>query len=202
LNFIAVVLALAIGALGAVFTITTFFAGIVSGIWLAWHGEWTIVGFGLLVRFFAHPGIRHVLLYFWWLIGGPGIRAWKIGNFLVAHVLGDIWLLYVNAIMVGWGCLIMKGFPGQAKPETLTASLFWALGATTTPWVFLARTVPPGRTAPEEKFLNWYEKIGLTFLWIAYAVSAFATWKYEFGLRGWALVFSITLGLGWLEAVS
>lgn len=112
--------------------------GIVSGIWLAFLGEWKAIGMGI-VLLIASTFILGFALMPSLIFAAPAAKALEAGKNSVGMLLGGLTSLYTSAVMLGWGMLIFIYFYKQADASSLIPMLLWSYGAVTGPWAHMAQ---------------------------------------------------------------
>jgi len=136
------------------------FGGIVSGIWLAFLGQWRPIDIGLLslfrttwlIGFALMPGL---------LFAAPAAMPFERG-----HRFTDVALakLYTTAVIVTWSYLVLLFFARMATPTSLLPILLWSYGIATGPWAFLAQDQQGDGGNP-------YSLLNVFFLSVAYIIA-------------------------------
>src|SRR5690606_22299873 len=142
-------------AIGAILTVIAgglgvlnMFGGIISGLWLAFTGQWWAIGWGVAGLFFSHFLLGIILLP-GGLLAAPGamlmekrpVLAWP---FLV---LGD---LYTSAALCIWCLEVLAFFTSQPGATTAApvALLLWTFGVATGPIAYMASKEEQAGSSP------------------------------------------------------
>lgn len=128
------------------------FSGIVSGIWLAFSGEWGAIGLGFVFAF-AMPlawtiaSLPSMGIAFF-LFGGSATpnRALLAGGFVLA--------LWNGVLISGWTLLIFVFFAGRVAEGTTIPLLLWGYSTTMAPLAYMASTEPPDSTGSSFALLH------------------------------------------------
>ena len=112
--------------------------GVVSGIWLAFLGEWKAIGMGIFILF-ASIFVLGLALMPNLIFAAPAAKALESGKKSIGMILAGLTSLYTCAVMLGWGVLIFVYFYKQADSSSLIPMLLWSYGAVTAPWVNMAQ---------------------------------------------------------------
>ena len=117
--------------------------GILGGIWLAFLGEWKLIGIGVLLFFISH-WILSILMM-------PGIPIAAIGAHLLerknplGYFVGYLSQLYTNILIVGTCVLaffICSSFYRGSIVFGYIPYLLWSWGMALGPWQFFASKEP------------------------------------------------------------
>lgn len=120
-----------------------FAGGIVGGIWLAFLGEWKLIGIGIFLLFTSH-WILSILMM-------PGIPIAGIAAHLfekkhpLGHLVGYLAQLYTNILIVGTCVLaffICSSFYRGVIGFGYIPYLLWSWGMALGPWQFFASKEP------------------------------------------------------------
>lgn len=120
-----------------------FAGGIVGGIWLAFLGEWKLIGIGIFLLFTSH-WILSILMM-------PGIPIAGIAAYLfekknpLGHLVGYLAQLYTNILIVGTCVLaffICSSFYRGSISFGYIPYLLWSWGMALGPWQFFASKEP------------------------------------------------------------
>lgn len=117
--------------------------GIVGGIWLAFLGEWRLIGIGILLLFTLH-WILSILMMPSLPIAGIAIYFYKKKNPL-GHLFGFISQLYTNILIVGtcvFAFFICSRFYTGDINLGYVPYLLWSWGMALGPWQFFASKEP------------------------------------------------------------
>ncbi|NPU82979.1 MAG: hypothetical protein HPY65_00715 [Syntrophaceae bacterium] len=114
--------------------------GFIGGIWLAFLGEWKLIGIGLLLLFTSH-WIISILLMPTIPIGLLSFHFLKKKNIL-GHFFGFLSILYTNFLIIG-SCyvafLICTSFYTEATINyKLIPYMLWSWGMALGPWQYLS----------------------------------------------------------------
>lgn len=123
--------------------ILNFGGGIVGGIWLAFLGEWKLIGIGILLLFTSH-WILSILMMPAIPIGAIGLHFYEKKNPL-GHLFGFISQLYTNILIVGTCVLaffICSNFYKGGVDFGYIPYLLWSWGMALGPWQFFASKEP------------------------------------------------------------
>jgi len=104
--------------------------GVVSGLWLAYLGDWRSIGFGFLValisRFLTVAFIPGVLV-FGGISAGCFTKNWNVPGLLFLFLSN----VYVSAITIAWCLGVLVFFHERATALTFIPLLIWSYGAAT-----------------------------------------------------------------------
>lgn len=126
-----------IGAIAIPLVFLNLFGGIASGIWLAFLGEWDLIGYGLLLIIVSGfslgiamaPGMIFAL---------PAAKMLESGNKL-GHVFGLLAMAYTMLVITAWCIFAIVFCLKRIEPDALFPALIWAYGIGTAPVSFLAQ---------------------------------------------------------------
>jgi len=120
-----------------------FGGGIIAGIWLAFLGEWQLIGIGVLLLFTSHWYLSLLML--------PSMGIAGIGMYLFerknpfANVFLFLTQLYTNALIVGtcvFAFFICSSFYHGDIGLGYIPYLLWSWGMALGPWQFFASKEP------------------------------------------------------------
>lgn len=117
------------------------FGGIVSGIWLAFLGEWKALGIGVAVLFTGNFIVSMLLLpamIFVW----PGGKLMEKGHHWLGFGVSSIGMLYNSALIISWCFIAFMVFASMSGEHTLWPMLLWSYGIATGTWSYLAMKQP------------------------------------------------------------
>lgn len=123
------------------------FGGIVSGIWLAFLGEWRLIFIGLLVAVSGTLPISIALLPSI-LFALPAAKLVERGYMALAVVLTVPSALYTVAVMSGWCYLVFSAAFTFAAERHAVPILLWSYGVATGPWTYMASKEDRGAEEP------------------------------------------------------
>ena len=116
-----------------------FTSGIVGGIWLAFLGEWKLLGIGFLLMFSAHWGISFLLLP-GLAIGGIAVACLHKNYIFGMKCFSFLSQLYTNILIVA-SCAFAFYIctkQHQSSDFALIPYLLWSWGMALGPWQYLA----------------------------------------------------------------
>ncbi len=126
-----------IAVLSVPLMILNMLGGLVSGIWLAILGEWSVIGGGIFLLFVSS-----------WLLGFAlmpslplyvsAIYCGKKGKTFGLFCFSALGSLYIYALITVWCCGILYLFVKDATVSDLVPRLIWSYGAATGPWGYMA----------------------------------------------------------------
>ena len=120
-----------------------FGAGIVGGVWLAFLGEWKLIGIGVLLLFTSH-WILSILMMPGIPIAGIAAHFYEKKNPL-GHFFGFLSQLYTNILIVATCVLafiICSNFYKGGIDFGYIPYLLWSWGMALGPWQFFASKEP------------------------------------------------------------
>ncbi len=117
--------------------IINMFGGIVSGIWLAILGEWSLIGYGLLALMVSGIAISLAIAPSL-LFAVPAAAMFEKGHKIRGAFLGFLGTLYTVGILTAWCILVLVYYTKQANAESIIPVLIWSYGIATGPIVWLA----------------------------------------------------------------
>ena len=120
-----------------------FAGGIVGGVWLAFLGEWKLIGIGILLLFTSH-WILSILMMPVIPIAGIAAHFFEKKNPL-GHIFGYLSQLYTNILIVGTCVLaffICSNFYRGSIGFGVVPYLLWSWGMALGPWQFFASKEP------------------------------------------------------------
>jgi len=129
--------------LGIPIMFLNFGAGIIGGIWLAFLGQWKLLGIGIFLLLTSHWTLSLLML--------PGIPLGMIAARFYekknpfGHFFGFLSQLYTNILIVGT-CLVALAicsyFPREEGVLGYLPFLLWSWGMALGPWQFFASKEP------------------------------------------------------------
>lgn len=120
-----------------VLTSLNMLGGIVSGIWLAFLGEWRAIGLGILGMFVSHFAITIALLPSL-ALSGATIAAANRRSRAGMLAFSGLNNLYIAALMTTWCLWIMSIFMSRADARSWIPMLVWSYGVAMGPWSYMA----------------------------------------------------------------
>ena len=118
--------------------ILNMLGGIVSGIWLAFLGEWGAIGRGLIIMVISGFAISFALMPAL-LFAAPAAIAIEKGKKIIGAIFGSLSVLYTVALITVWCIWIMVMFASSATENSLVPLLIWSYGVALGPWMWLAQ---------------------------------------------------------------
>jgi len=123
--------------------ILNFAGGIVGGIWLAFLGEWRLIGIGLVLLFVSN-WILSIFMIPSMIISSIGMKFYGKNKFLVLF-FGYISQLYINVLIIAtcvFAFLICSSFYNGSTYLGYIPYLLWSWGMALGPWQFFASKEP------------------------------------------------------------
>lgn len=169
------------GALSVPLAILNMLGGIVSGIWLAFLGEWGPIlsglGFmifsGFVIGFALMPGM---------LFAGPAMMFLEKGKKIIGAFFGFLSVLYTIGLLTVWCLYILDKFTLLADGSSLIPMLIWSYGVAMAPWIFLAQKDQQGGGNEWSIFTTFFAEISYVIAMIMFYFDAsFASIAITFG---------------------
>lgn len=126
-----------ITALSVPLMILNILGDVVSGIWLAFLGEWGAIGRGILF-FVVSTWLLGFALMPSLLLTAPAAYYAERGKTFGLVCFGALSSLYILALITIWCCSILFLFLKDATASSLIPRLIWSYGVATGPWVYMA----------------------------------------------------------------
>ncbi len=123
--------------------VLNFGSGIVGGIWLAFLGQWKLIGIGILLLF-TSPWLLSILMMPRIPIAGITTYFYEKKNPL-SHLFGFLSQLYTNILIMGTcilAFLICSSFSDGKIDVGYIPFLLWSWGMALGPWQFFASKEP------------------------------------------------------------
>jgi len=120
-----------------------FGGGIVGGIWLAFLGEWKLIGIGVLLLFTSHWFLS-LLMMPGMLISGVAMGFAEKNKFIL-YLLGFLSQIYTNILIVAtcvFAFFICSSYYNQPIGVNFIPYLLWSWGMALGPWQFFASKEP------------------------------------------------------------
>lgn len=137
------------GVIGASFIglmiIVNFFSGIISGIWLAFLGDWAVIFYGLFLSFampFAYTIIALPTMAILPLI----LKAVEKKSKFFTVLLGLVNVLYSNGIIVAWTYFVFAEFTKNASGLMAIPFILWGYSTVIAPLAYMAKGESPDNT--------------------------------------------------------
>ena len=127
-------------ALLGLLNMLSVYGGIVFGIWLAFLGEWGVIGYGLLAPFIVIPFIMHDIEFPMKPAAQLLVSAIALherGKLLGAYFLTFLNALYSAAILTAWCIAVLYFFARQADTNSVIPVLLWSYCVASAPIMFL-----------------------------------------------------------------
>lgn len=145
--------------------ILNFFGGIISGIWLAILGEWSIIGYGIvgllggafIISLAMLPGM--ILIF-------PATIMLEKSNKFIGYIFGFLASAYTMFVVSAWCILVLIYFTNHATSDSIIPVLIWSYGIATGPINYMAQK--------EMQAGNQYGGIAAFFIQICYILSVLA----------------------------
>lgn len=116
-----------------------FFGGIVSGIWLAFLGQWAPLLTGIAASLISYFVIGLMLMPGLFLFGAPAIALAERGRMVLATPFLLLSQLYIYSLVTVWCLGVFFFFVSRANSQTFLPLLIWSYGVALGPWMFLAK---------------------------------------------------------------
>lgn len=123
--------------MGSALIVLNALGGVVSGLWLAFLGQWGVIGLGILGVFTAHFAIAIALLPSAALGVAAGVAAERKSRFAF-YSLAALSSLYVAALITAWCLFVLTTFLRRADAHSWIPILVWSYGVAMAPWAWLA----------------------------------------------------------------
>ena len=123
--------------------VLNFGGGIVGGIWLAFLGEWKLLGIGIVLLFTSHWFLS-LLMMPGLLVSGIAMSFAEKNKFLL-YLFGFLSQIYTNALIVATCVIaffICSSFYKQPIGIHYVPYLLWSWGMALGPWQFFASKEP------------------------------------------------------------
>lgn len=158
--------------------------GVVSFIWLAVLGEWSIIGYGiaglvissLCIGIAMMPGL---------LLAAPSIAFYEKGNKFGFYVFSFLSTLYTVAVLCVWCLGVLYFFTKLADSSSFIPVLLWSYGVATGPIASMA-----------QKEQNEYAFISTFFAQISYIAVMLIVIFSRVSLLDVSIVFGIIMSIG------
>lgn len=142
-----------------------FFAGIISGIWLAFLGDWSVIFYGLFLSFampFAYTLVSLPTMAIMPLL----VKAVENKSKFFTVFLGLINVLYSNGVMVAWTYFVFAEFTKNANGIIAVPFILWGYSTVVAPLAYMAKGEAPDNTGTSLGiFLAQSGYIVATILW-------------------------------------
>ncbi|MDB4618240.1 hypothetical protein OAG53_01045 [Akkermansiaceae bacterium] len=112
--------------------------GLVSGIWLAFLGEWKAIGFGILLLIISSFAIGIAMLP-GLLFAAPAAAAIEKSNNALGIFFAGLSSIYTGVVMFGWAMFVFLFFNKISDSASVIPMLLWSYGAVTGPWAHMAQ---------------------------------------------------------------
>lgn len=125
--------------------IINFFAGIISGIWLAILGNWAVIFYGLFLSFvmpFAYSIVALPTMAILPLI----VKAVEKKSKFFTVLLGLVNVLYSNGIIVAWTYFVFTEFTKNANGLIAVPLILWGYSTVIAPLAYMAKGEAPDNT--------------------------------------------------------
>lgn len=129
--------------IGIPIMVMNLLGGIVSGVWLAFLGEWKAIGLGILSLFCATFIIGFALMPSL-LFALPAAKVIEKGKIGMGMILGMPAALYTVGVMIAWCYVVFRIFDGMADESSRVPMLIWSYGVATGPWAYMAQKESQG----------------------------------------------------------
>lgn len=120
------------------FTVLNLLSGIVSGIWLIFLGEWSMVGIGILSMLVSGMVLGFVMLP-GLIFDAPAIYLTNKGYKLSGYFFGFLSILYTICVLTIWCILVLVYHTKQAEQNSIIPILFWSYNVAIVPIAWLAK---------------------------------------------------------------
>jgi hypothetical protein len=157
---------------------------IVSGVWLAFLGEWWALGYGLALLLASTLGVSFALLPSI-LLAAPGVYFLSRGPRFLAYPFAFLSNVYTAAVVTGWCVWVLQLYLQHAARRSFLPLLLWSYSAATGPWTYLASK---DRDNPASMITATAAQLG-------YIVMMVMTFFFSPTLRDEAVAFGIVMGL-------
>ena len=170
--------------------ILNMFGGIISGIWLAFLGDWWAIGYGVAGLFLSSFFLAS-LLFPAILISAPGMLLIDKGKEILAIPFLFLGNLYTVALMSSWCLAVFIFFMARAGSDNYIPLLLWSYGAALGPWMYMAQKEQQSGTSGGET-------ISIFFAEIAYIAIALTAVFSRTSLIDLGIIFLCFMGVGLL----
>ncbi len=145
--------------------------GIVSGIWLAFLGEWGEIGRGLFFMIFAGFFIGFALMP-GLLFAAPAAMAMEKGRKILGMFFGSLSVLYTVIFITIWCLWVMWLFMSSATNESLIPMLIWSYGVALAPLMWLAQKDQEGGGNEFSIFTTFFAQVSYILAMILFLAGA------------------------------
>lgn len=167
--------------------IINMFGGIISGIWLAILGEWSLIGSGILALLVSGMGLGLAMapgLVF----SGPAIVMLEKGNKIGGYLFGLLSTIYTVGILTAWCIFVLVYFTKRANADSIIPVLLWSYGIATSPIIWLAQK--------DLQSGNEYAMITTFFVEVAYILTILAILFVGVSLLNVLVLFGVVMSIG------
>lgn len=112
--------------------------GVISGIWLAFLGEWGQIIRGIIFIIVSGFAISFALMPSL-IFAGPATLAMERGKKIIGIFLSSLAVFYTVSLITIWCIWIMWLFVRSANESSLIPLLIWSYGVALAPWMWLAQ---------------------------------------------------------------
>jgi hypothetical protein len=167
------------------------FGGVIGFGWLAFAGEWSLIGWGILGLFISAFGLSLAMAPAA-LFVLPAMSAYQRGNKFIGLLLGVAASLYTNAVIVFWCVAVLSFFLHNADSDTsLLPVLLWAYGAATGPLAYMASKEQNPQSITTTQFAQ-----------LAFLVSIVGVLFFKFSISTVTLIFATLMLLSVLISIA
>ncbi len=179
-----------IGLLMVPLALLNFFGGIISGIWLAFLGEWAVIGIGLVALVGGHFLISLALIPMMAMAIPGGALAEK-GHILSAITFTFFSNTYLALVMTIWclGCFyILVGRLDSA--DAVIPCVIWSYGVALGPWMFMAQKEAQSSGGADMSSITTF------FCQVAFVTMAIAFFVGPYSIERLAVFFGAVMAVG------
>lgn len=126
-----------LGLVGLLFGALNFFGGIIAVVWLAYLGEWRVLGLGLLALMLA-PMALGLLVLLGMVFGAPAVALLERGRSIVAFPLVLLSHAYTHVLVAAWGLLVFFEATNRLTEQNFWPLLLWSYSVAVGPWSYMA----------------------------------------------------------------
>lgn len=167
--------------------IINMLGGIVSGIWLAFLGEWGLIGFGILMLIISGMGLGLAMMPNL-IFALPAAAMLEKGNKFGGYFFAFLSSLYTICVLVAWCVLVLIYCTKQASQDSIIPVLIWSYGISTGPIAWLAQKDLQGG--------NENAMVTTFFIEVAYLLTILGILLFGMSLLDVLVMFGVIMTIG------
>ncbi len=182
-----------LGAIAVPLSIFNILGGIVSVIWLAILGEWSLIGYGVIAIMFSGMLLGFAILPSM-LLAAPAVAMMEKNIKIGVYFFGLLSTIYTFGVLSAWCIIVLLYYTNQATADTIIPVLIWSYSVATAPIMWLAQK--------DLQSGNEHAMMSTFFIEVAYILSIVGILFVEVSPIDIMVLFAVIMSIGMIMQFS